>query len=109
MRQPCGHGVGRTIQQRRSVVFMSIEGPVQLAGSEGIVHTPSMTLKNAALLALIGTTLVTALLVWDLLSTVMNVVQGVVPPVKLFSSLIYAFGAFTVAVFFFVFQKRQSS
>jgi hypothetical protein len=72
------------------------------------VHTPGMTLKNAALLALIGTILVTALLVWDLIFTVLNVVQGLVPPVKLFSSLIYAFGAVSVAVFFFVFHKRQS-
>jgi hypothetical protein len=80
----------------------------QLAANGRIVHTPDMTLKNAALLALVGSILVTALLVWDLIFTVLNVVQGVVPPVKLFSSLIWAFGAFTVAVFFFVFHKRQS-
>jgi hypothetical protein len=61
-----------------------------------------MTLKNAALLALIGTILVTALLAWDFISDVLNVVQGLVPAVKLFSSLIYAFGAFSVAVFFYV-------
>ena len=67
-----------------------------------------MTLKNAALLALIGTILVTALLVWDLIFTVLNVVQGVVPPLKLFSSVIYAFGAFSVAAFLFVFHKQQS-
>jgi hypothetical protein len=67
-----------------------------------------MTLKSAALLALIGTILVTALLVWDLVFDVLNVLRGLVPAVKLFSSLIYAFGAFSVAVFFFVFHKRQS-
>jgi len=80
----------------------------QLAANGRIVHTPDMTLKTPALLALVGSILVTALLVWDLIFTVLNVVQGVVPPVKLFSSLIWAFGAFTVAVFFFVFHKRQS-
>ena len=72
------------------------------------VHTPSMTLKNAALLALIGMILVTALLVYDFINVVLNVSQGLVPDVKLFSSLIYAFGALTVAVFFFVFYKKQA-
>jgi len=38
-----------------------------------------MTLKNAALLALIGTILMTALLVWDLVFTFLNALRGVVP------------------------------
>ena len=80
----------------------------QLAEEEGIRHTPSMTLKTAALLALIGTTLATLLLAWDFTSTVVHVAQGIVPPVMLFSSLIYTFGAFSVALFFFVFHKAQS-
>lgn len=67
-----------------------------------------MTLKNASLLALIGTILVTALLTWNLILNVLNVGRGLVPAVVLFSSLIYAFGAFSVAVFFFVFRKAQS-
>ena len=66
-----------------------------------------MTVKNAALLALIGTILVTALLAFHLIRNVLNVVQGLVPPVALFSSLIFTFGAFSVAVFFFVFHKAQ--
>jgi len=82
--------------------------PPQLAEDGGIVHTPSMTVKNAALLALIGTIFVTALLAFDLIRTVLNVVSGLVPAVTLFSSLIYAFGAFSVAVFFFVFHKAQN-
>jgi hypothetical protein len=67
-----------------------------------------MTVRNAALLALIGTILVTALLVFDSIRNVLNVVGGLVPAVTLFSSLIYAFGAFSVAVFFFVFHKAQN-
>lgn len=67
-----------------------------------------MTLKNAALLALIGTILATALLAFDLIRNILNVVQGLVPAVALFSSLIYAFGAFCLAVFFFIFHKTQS-
>ncbi len=66
-----------------------------------------MTLKNAALLALIGTTLATVLLAWDLISSVLNVVRGLTAPVMLFSLLIYTFAAFTMAVFFFVFHKGQ--
>ena len=67
-----------------------------------------MTLKGAAFLAFIGTLLVTALLVWDFVFTVLNVLRGVTPAVTVFSSLIYAFGALTATIFFFVFQKQQS-
>jgi hypothetical protein len=65
-----------------------------------------MTLKNAALLALM-TSLMTALLVWTFVLTFVNVVGGLVPAVTLFSSFTYAFGCFSVAVFFYVFQRRQ--
>jgi hypothetical protein len=67
-----------------------------------------MTTKNAALLALIGTGLMTALLVWNCFFTLLNVLRDAVPAVTLFSSLIYAFGSLTVAVFFFVFHRTQS-
>jgi hypothetical protein len=39
------------------------------------VHTPTMTLKNAALLALIGTILATVLLAWTLVMAVLNVLS----------------------------------
>jgi hypothetical protein len=67
-----------------------------------------MTLKNAALLALIGTILITAFLVWTFVFNLINVLRGLVPAVTLFSSLIYAFACFSVAVFFFVFHREQS-
>jgi hypothetical protein len=66
-----------------------------------------MTLKNAALLALIGTILMTALLVCVFVSNVVNVLRGVDAPVVLFASFIYAFGCFTVMVFLFVFHRAQ--
>ena len=72
------------------------------------VILPNMTLKNAALLALVGTVLITAFLVLTFVFTFLNVLRGVVPPVALFSSFIYAFACLTVAVFFFVFHKAQS-
>jgi|HubBroStandDraft_4_1064222.scaffolds.fasta_scaffold389299_1 hypothetical protein len=66
-----------------------------------------MTLKNAALLALIGTTLMTALLLWTFVSTFLNVLQGLVPAATLFQSLIHAFGCFSMMEFFFVFHRAQ--
>ena len=71
------------------------------------VHTPTMTLKSAALLALVGTILMTVLLVWNFVSNFLNVLRDVEAPVVLFSSFIYAFGCFAVMVFFFVFHRAQ--
>jgi hypothetical protein len=48
-----------------------------------------MTLKNAALLALVGTIVMTALLLWTFVSNVVNVLRGVDAPVVLFASFIY--------------------
>jgi hypothetical protein len=83
-------------------------GGARVAGNMRSVHTPTMTLKNAALLALIGTTLMTALLVWNFVFTFLNVLRGVVPAVMFFQSFIYAFGSFSVMVFFYVFHRAQS-
>jgi hypothetical protein len=66
-----------------------------------------MTLKTAALLAFIGTVLVTALLMWNLIFSVVNVLRGLLPAVVLFPALIYAFAALSVAVFFSVFQRSR--
>jgi hypothetical protein len=60
-----------------------------------------------ALLALVGTVLMTALLVWTFVSNMVNVLRGVDATVVLFSSFIYAFGCFTLMVFFFVFHRAQ--
>lgn len=66
-----------------------------------------MSLKNAAFLALIGTILTTILLVYDLVSAILNVTQGLVPAMTIFPLLIYAFASLTVAVFFFVFHRQS--
>jgi hypothetical protein len=66
-----------------------------------------MNLKNAAFLALIGTILTTLLLAYNLISTVLNVSQGLVPAMTLFPLLIYAFASLTLAVFFYVFHKQS--
>jgi hypothetical protein len=67
-----------------------------------------MTLKNAAFLALIGTILITALLVRTFVFNVLNVLRRLVPAIALFSSFIYAFACFSVAVFFYMFHRAQS-
>jgi hypothetical protein len=66
-----------------------------------------MTLKNAALLALIGTIVMTALLLWTFVLTFLNVLRDLVPAVALLQSFIYAFGCFSVAVFFYLFHRAQ--
>ena len=58
-------------------------------------------------MALIGTILMTALLVWTFVLTLFNVLRDLVPAVTLFQSFIYAFGCFTVMVFFYVFHRAQ--
>jgi hypothetical protein len=67
-----------------------------------------MTLKNTALLALIGTVLMTALLAWNFVFNLLNLLRSLVPALTVLSSLIYAFGCFSVMVFFFVFHRTQS-
>jgi len=67
-----------------------------------------MSLKNAAALALAGTLLVTILLIVGFITDVLNVSQGLIPATKVLSSLLYAFAALTLTVFFFVFHKSQS-
>jgi hypothetical protein len=67
-----------------------------------------MTLRNATLLALIGTILLTALLAWDLALNVLNLARGLVPAVIVLSSFIYAFAAFSVAAFLYAFQRTHA-
>lgn len=67
-----------------------------------------MTLKNAATFAFIGTLLAAALLVWDFVFDLVNVVDGLIPLTRLLSSLLYAFAAVSLAVFFYVFRKTQN-
>jgi hypothetical protein len=80
----------------------------QVAADERRVHTPTMTLKNAALLALVGTILATVLLLWAFASTLVNVLRGLAPAVMLFPWFVYTFACFSVAVFFYVYQRTQS-
>jgi hypothetical protein len=66
-----------------------------------------MNLKTASFLAMIGTILLTILLVYDFVSDLLNVINGLTPAVRLVSSLICAFASLSVAIFFFVFHKQS--
>ncbi len=67
-----------------------------------------MTLKNAALLALVGTLLLTIVLLVGLVTDILNVARGLIPVTTVLSSLINTFAVLTVTVFFYVFHKTQS-
>ena len=67
-----------------------------------------MTLKNAAILALVGTLLLTILLAADFIRTISGVLGGFVPAMALLRSLIYLVASLTVTVFFYVFNRAQS-
>jgi hypothetical protein len=67
-----------------------------------------MTLKSTAFLALVGTVLVTILLIAGLISDVLGVVRGLIPAMRLLTSFIYAFAGLSVVVFLHAFHKAQS-
>jgi len=68
-----------------------------------------MTLKNAALGALVGTILMSALLVWVFVINLVNFLRDLVPAVTVFSAFIYAVGCLSVMMFFYVFHRAQKS
>ena len=79
-----------------------------LANGAESIHTPTMSLKNAAFLALIGTLLLTVLVGAHFISTVLGVMRDLIPAVALLRSLVHLFASLSVLVFFFVFYRKQS-
>jgi len=67
-----------------------------------------MILKNAALLAFLGTLLLTIVVAFDFVNSASGVLRDIVPPVAVLRSLIYLFASVSVTVFFYVFYKGQS-
>ena len=66
-----------------------------------------MSLKNAALLAVVGMALLTILTAADFVNTVLGILRDVVPAVALLRSLVYLLASLTVTVFFYVFHKAH--
>ena len=79
-----------------------------LANDDGSIHTPTMSLKSAALLALIGTILLTILVLAHFIFTVLGVMRDVIPAMALLTALIHLFASLSVLVFFYVFYRKQS-
>jgi hypothetical protein len=67
-----------------------------------------MTLKNAALLALVGMALATLVLVAGFVGDVWGVVRGLLAPAKMVTSFIYAFAGLGMVVFLFAFHQARS-
>lgn len=67
-----------------------------------------MTLKNAALLALVGVILATIVLVAGFIGDVLAVARGLTPAMKVLVSAIYAFAGLSLAEFLYVFHKAQA-
>jgi hypothetical protein len=67
-----------------------------------------MTLKNVALLALLGTLLLTIVVAFDFVNVASGVLRDIVPLVTVLRSLVYLFASLSVTVFFYVFSKDQS-
>ena len=67
-----------------------------------------MSIRSAALLATIGTAVLAILLLLKLVYDLLALMRGLVPGMVVLASLVYAFAAVTVVVFFYVFHRRQS-
>jgi len=67
-----------------------------------------MTMRSAASLALLGAVLVTILLVVGFVLDLLNVLQGLIPALKLVTSFIYAFAGVGAVVFLWAFRNAQS-
>ena len=66
-----------------------------------------MNLKNAAFLALVGSVMLTVLLIASFVFDLLNVLRGLVPPMRLAVSFIYAFAGLSAALFLHAFHKAQ--
>lgn len=67
-----------------------------------------MSLKSAALFALVGMLLVTIFTAVDFINMVGADARGLVPAVKVLTSFIELVGSLSLAVFFFVYHRHQS-
>jgi hypothetical protein len=72
------------------------------------LHTPLMSLKSAALLALIGMILLTLCVLANLINITVGFMHNVVPAVTLLTSLIKTFASLSVLIFFLAFYRAQS-
>ena len=88
-----------------------IEGFTQFVGltrTKLSAYNPAMSLKNAALFALIGMILLTILQAAIFIRDFLAVLSGAVAVMELLKSGIYLLASLSVTVFLYVFHKAQS-
>ena len=66
-----------------------------------------MTLKNAALLALVGMVVLSVLLLAGFIRDISSVANGLIPAISVLKSLVYLFTSVAVTVFFWVFHRSN--
>ena len=94
--------------RKRATAVPLLESLSALAEGAQNIHTLSMSLKNAAFLALVGMILVTILLIAVLIGDALAVVRGLIPVMRVLTSLVYAFASLSVVVFLYAFYKAQA-
>jgi hypothetical protein len=67
-----------------------------------------MSLRSATTFALIATLLLTILLAIDFVDSVVAVVRGLIPAIAVLRAFVFFLAGLAVAVFFYVFRKRDS-
>ncbi len=68
-----------------------------------------MSIKSAALFALIGMLFLTIVVAFDFIDVVIGISGGIVPALAFFRALIYLLASLSLLVFFFVFHNRQGN
>ncbi len=71
-------------------------------------HTSTMTLKTAALLALVGMIMLTIVAVVGFVVNMAGWIHGVVSDIRMLTSLIYVLASLSVTGFFWVFYREQA-
>jgi hypothetical protein len=94
--------------QQNDMAVRASKDWLPLANDAESIHTPAMSLKNAALLALIGTILLTVLVLAHFITTILGVMHELIPAMALLTSLVHLFASLSLLVFFYVFYRNQS-
>ena len=103
------HGLsGIWCRQQNDMACRASKDWLPLANDAASNHTPTMSLKSAALLALIGTILLTVLVLAHFITTLLGVMHELIPAMALLTSLVHLFACLSVLVFFYVFYRKQS-
>ena len=78
------------------------------AGAKPGCYTPAMTLKSAALFALVGMILLTVVLALGFIRDISAFTSGAIAANAMLVSLIHLLASLSVTVFLYVFHKAQS-